>query len=158
MSFTITTFAEDSVRVALMEVVSTQLREQGFDVTAEPLPRDAVTWEDLDAFVIGWGTPYHPNTSLFAPFHSSQALAKGGENLGSYSNPDVDAALMEGRRGDKDAYLDFQEAIVEDPPYVWMTYLQALNAFPADFAGPTERTLEHHGFGLFWDVETWHWQ
>ncbi len=158
VSFTITTFAEDSVRVALMEVVSTQLREQGFDVTAEPLPRDAVKWEDLDAFVIGWGTPYHPNTSLFAPFHSSQALANDGENLGSYSNPDVDAALMAGRRGDSDAYASFQEAIAEDPPYVWMTYLQALNAFPADFSGPTERTLEHHGFGLFWDVETWHWE
>ncbi len=157
VSFTITTFAEDSVRVGLLEVVTTQLKEQGFDVTAEPLPRDAVKWEELDAFVIGWGTPYHPNTSLFAPFHSSQALAEGGENLGSYSNADADAALMEGRRGDNDAYLDFQKAIAQDPPYVWLVYLQALNAFPADFAGPTERTLEHHGFGLFWDVETWHW-
>ncbi len=157
VSFTIATFAEDSVRVGLLEVVTTQLKEQGFDVTAEPLPRDAVKWEDLDAFVIGWGTPYHPDTSLFAPFHSSQALAEGGENLGSYRNTDVDDALMAGRRGDTDAYVDFQKAIAQDPPYVWLVYLEALNAFPADFSGPTERTLEHHGFGLFWDVETWHW-
>lgn len=158
VSFTITTFAEDSVRVGLLEVVTTQLKEQGFDVTAEPLPRDAVEWADLDAFVIGWGTPYHPDTSLFAPFHSSQALAQGGENLGSYSNDEADAALLAGRRGSTDAYVDFQQAIATDPPYVWLVYLQALNAFPADFAGPTERTLEHHGFGLFWDVETWHWE
>ncbi len=163
VAFSISTFAEDALRVSLLEVVTTQLKEQGFEVTADPLPRDAVKWEELDAFVIGWGTPYHPDTSLFAPYHSSQVLAKGGSNLGSYVNSRVDAALEAGRvaqdeAAGAEAYTDFQEAIAEDPPYVWLVYLQALNAFPADFVGPTERTLEHHGYGLFWNVETWHWE
>lgn len=163
VEFSISTFAEDGLRVALLEVVTTQLKEQGFAVTANPLPRDAVEWEDLDAFVIGWGTPYHPDTSLFAPFHSSQVLAEGGSNLGSYVNPDVDAALEAGAVARDEivaaaAYTAFQEAIATDPPYVWLVYLQALNAFPADFVGPTERTLEHHGYGLFWNAETWHWE
>lgn len=160
VAFSISTFAEDALRVGLAEVVTTQLQEQGFDVTSNPLPRDAVTWEDLDAFVIGWGTPYHPDTSLYAPFHSSQVLAEGGSNLGSYRNADVDAALDEGKVAEDGAtaYTAFQQAIAADPPYVWLTYLEALNAFPADFTGPEQRTLEHHGYGLFWNVETWHWQ
>jgi peptide/nickel transport system substrate-binding protein len=117
----------------------------------------------VEAFVIGWGTPYHPDTSLFGPFHSSQVLAEGGSNLGSYVNPAVDAALEAGKVAQDEAaevaaYTQFQEAIAADPPYVWLVYLRALNAFPADFVGPTERTLEHHGYGLFWNVETWHWE
>ena len=78
VAFSISTFAEDALRVSLLEVVTTQLKKQGFEVTANPLPRDAVKWEDLDAFVIGWGTPYHPDTSLFAPFHSSQVPRRKG--------------------------------------------------------------------------------
>ncbi len=163
VSFSVSTFAEDDLRVAMGDVVTTQLKEQGFDAVADPQPRDAVTWEDLDTFVIGWGTPYHPDTSLYSPFHSSQVLAQGGSNLGSYVNADVDAALDAGRTArDEDAeaqaYGRFQEAIAEDPPYVWLAYLQALNAFPADFAGPQERTLEHHGYGLFWNAEDWRWE
>ncbi len=163
LTFAISSFAEDDVRVAMGDVLTTQLSEQGFDVRADPQPRDAVRWEDLDTFVIGWGTPYHPDTSLYGPFHSSQVLAEGGSNLGSYVNPEVDAALDAGRTAsdegaEEQAYEQFQQAVAADPPYVWLAYLQALNAFPADFAGPQERTLEHHGYGLFWDVEDWHWE
>lgn len=164
MAFSISTFAEDPLRVGLLDVVTTQLNEQGFQVIADPKPRDYVVdhWADLDAFVIGWGTPYYPDTSLSGPFDSSQALALGGSNLSSYSDPAVDEALQAGRRAvgeqaQQDAYAAFQRAIIENPPYAWLAYLQTLNAFPANFAGPTQRTLEHHGYGLFWNVETWHW-
>jgi peptide/nickel transport system substrate-binding protein len=164
MQFSISTFAEDPLRVALLNVVATQLTEAGFDVTAAPKPRDYVVdnWGALDAFVIGWGTPYHPDTSLYGPFHSSQVLAKDGSNFGSYANSAVDAALDAGRTATEEArtaaaYQRFQEAIAADPPYLWLVYLQAINAFPADFEGPTDRTLEHHGYGLFYNAETWHW-
>jgi len=164
MAFSISTFAEDPLRVALLNVVATQLREAGFDVTAEPRARDYVVdnWDALDAFVIGWGTPYHPDTSLYGPFHSSQVLAKDGSNYGSYANATADAAMDAGRAATEQpqaeaAYQQFQQAIADDPPYLWMVYLQAINAFPAGFEGPSERTLEHHGYGLFSNAETWHW-
>ncbi|GAA3728402.1 peptide/nickel transport system substrate-binding protein [Spinactinospora alkalitolerans] len=160
VSFELTTFAEDGVRTAMIEVLATQFREQGFDVTAEPRPRDAVDWEEVEAFLIGWGTPYDPDSSLYGPFHSSEALAEGGSNYGSYANDDVDAALEEGR-GSSDAdtrsaaYAEFQQALAEDPPYVWVAYLEAVNAVPADLEGPRERTLAHHGYGFFYNAEEW---
>ncbi|GAB3206783.1 ABC transporter substrate-binding protein [Marinactinospora thermotolerans] len=160
VSFELTTFAEDGVRSAMIEVVATQLREQGFDVTAEPRPRDAVDWAGLESFLIGWGTPYDADSSLYGPFHSSEALADGGSNYGSYANDEVDAALEAGRGTNDEAeraaaYADFQRALAEDPPYVWLTYLDAVNAVPANLTGPQERALAHHGYGFFWNVEDW---
>lgn len=160
VEFELTTFAEDGLRAAMIEVLATQLREQGFDVTAEPTPRDSVDWAEVQAFLIGWGTPYDPDGSLYGPFHSTEALGKGGSNYGSYANKKVDGALDRGRRTGgteerRDAYADLQRELVDDPPYVWVSYLDAVNAVPADLEGPRERTLAHHGYGFFWNVHDW---
>ncbi|WP_240487413.1 ABC transporter substrate-binding protein [Actinomadura flavalba] len=162
--FELSTFAEDSARVAILNVAATQLKQQGFDVVPNPRPRDWVraNWGKLEAFVVGWGTPYDPDTSVFGPFHSSEALAEGGSNYGTYRNAEVDAALERGRNTAdpaerKAAYADFQRALAADPPFVWIAYLQADNAVPAALTGPTKRTLGHHGYGFFWNAETWAW-
>ncbi|MFF5260503.1 ABC transporter substrate-binding protein [Actinomadura viridis] len=160
--FELSTFAEDSARVAILNVAATQLKAQGFDVVPNPRPRDWVRkhWGDLEAFVVGWGTPYDPDTSVYGPFHSSQALDKGGSNYGTYANRDVDKALDRGRdasdpSGREAAYADFQKALAEDPPFVWISYLQTSNAVPASLKGPARRTLGHHGYGFFWNAEKW---
>ncbi|MFC4911437.1 ABC transporter substrate-binding protein [Actinomadura gamaensis] len=162
--FELSTFAEDSSRVAILNVSATQLRQAGFDVRPNPRPRDWVRkhWGDLDAFVVGWGTPYDPDSSVFGPLSSSEVLAKGGSNYGSYSNPAVDKALAEGRDTDdpavrKRAYADLQKALAEDPPFVWISYLKTDNAVPTTLKGPRQRTLGHHGYGFFWNAEKWSW-
>ncbi|CAM4030228.1 ABC transporter substrate-binding protein [Nocardiopsis rhodophaea] len=160
VAFDLTTFAEDGLRASMIEVLATQLREQGFDVTAKPEPRDAVKWDKLETFLIGWGTPYDPDGALYGPFHSSEALADNGSNYGSYANDDADQALEEGRSTSdeqtrKKAYTDFQQALVEDPPYVFVSYLDAINAVPSNLEGLKERTLAHHGYGFFWNAEDW---
>ncbi|MFD0689156.1 ABC transporter substrate-binding protein [Actinomadura fibrosa] len=160
--FELTTFAEDSLRVAILNVAATQLKQQGFDIDPRPRPRDWVRkhWGDLQGFVVGWGTPYDPDSSVYGPFASSQALAKGGSNYGSYSNRAADKALEEGRSTldpakRKAAYTAFQQALQDDPPFVWISYLTTINAVPANLTGPVQRTLGHHGYGFFWNAETW---
>lgn len=165
LRFELSTFAEDSLRVAILNVAATQLRQQGFDVVPTPRPRDWVRrhWSDLEVFVVGWGTPYDPDTSVYGPFHSSEALAEGGSNFGSYDNPAADKALEDGRGTldpdrRKAAYDAFQQALQDDPPFVWISYLKAINAVPDDLAGPQQRTLGHHGYGFFWNAETWRYR
>ncbi|MFC7728494.1 ABC transporter substrate-binding protein [Actinomadura keratinilytica] len=162
VAFELTTFAEDSLRVAILNVSATQLRQQGFDVDPRPRPRDWVRkhWGDLQGFVVGWGTPYDPDSAVYGPFSSSQALDKGGSNYGSYSNPAADKALEEGRSAldpakRKAAYTAFQQALQDDPPFLWIAYLQTINAVPENLSGPARRTLGHHGYGFFWNAETW---
>ncbi|MEU6037661.1 ABC transporter substrate-binding protein [Actinomadura sp. NPDC047616] len=160
--FELSTFAEDSLRVAILNVAATQLKQQGFDVVPNPRPRDWVRkhWGDLQMFVVGWGTPYDPDSSVYGPFASSQALSKGGSNYGSYANPAADKALEEGRSTldpakRKAAYTAFQQALQDDPPFVWIAYLKTINAVPKNLTGPAQRTLGHHGYGFFWNAETW---
>jgi peptide/nickel transport system substrate-binding protein len=162
--FELSTFAEDSARVAILNVAATQLKKQGFDVVPNPRPRDWVrkNWGKLEAFVVGWGTPYDPDSSVYGPFHSSQSLANGGSNYGTYGNPDVDKALDKARGTSdpaerKAAYGDFQKTLAEDPPFVWIAYLHTSNAVPASLKGPQRRTLGHHGYGFFWNAEKWSW-
>lgn len=107
-------------------------------------------WGDLQAFVVGWGTPYDPDSSVYGPFASSQVPAKGGSNYGSYSDPVADKALDEGRSTldpakRKAAYTAFRQALQDDPPYVWISYLKTINAVPKNLTGPARRTLGHHG-------------
>ncbi|MBO2445872.1 hypothetical protein J4573_02100 [Actinomadura barringtoniae] len=162
--FELSTFAEDSARVAILNVAATQLKKAGFDVVPNPRPKDWVRkhWGELDAFVVGWGTPYDADSSVYGPFHSSEALDKGGSNYGTYANTDVDKALDRGRdtadpAERRAAYADFQKALVDDPPFVWISYLQTTNAVPATLRGPARRTLGHHGYGFFWNAEKWSW-
>ncbi len=150
------------LRVAILNVSATQLRKQGFDVDPRPRPRDWVRkhWGDLQGMVVGWGTPYDPDSSVYGVFASSQALAKGGSNYGTYSNPAADKALEEGRSTldpakRKAAYIAFQKALQDDPPFVWISYLKTINAVPKNLTGPAQRTLGHHGYGFFWNAETW---
>jgi peptide/nickel transport system substrate-binding protein len=162
VGFELTTFAEDSLRVAILNVSATQLRKQGFDVDTRPRPREWVRkhWRDLAGRVVGWGTPYDPDSSVYGPFASSQALDKGGSNYGSYGNRAADRALEDGRSTldpvkRKAAYADFQQALQDDPPFVWISYLKTINAVPESLTGPAQRTLGHHGYGIFWNAETW---
>lgn len=162
VGFELTTFADDSLRVAILNVSATQLKKQGFDVRPYPRPSDWVRkhWADLHAFVIGWGTPYDPDSSVYGPFSSSQVLAKGGSNYGNYVNHTADKALDAGRSTldpaeRKTAYTRFQQALQDDTPFVWICYLKTINAVPENLTGPAQRTLGHHGYGFFWNAETW---
>ena len=58
----------------------------------------AITIEEADAFMIGWGSPYDADHHTFSLFHSAESsLTESGYNYGSYSNKTVDALLEKGR-------------------------------------------------------------
>ncbi|MEV5828684.1 ABC transporter substrate-binding protein [Spirillospora sp. NPDC052242] len=165
VAFELTTFAEDSLRVAMLNVAATQLKQQGFDVKPAPRSSDWVRkhWGDLDAAVVGWGTPYDPDSSVYGVFHTDEAIGDGGSNLGSYSNEEADKALDKGRSTldpaeRKTAYTDFQKALQDDPPFAWIGYLKAVNAVPENLTGPQQRTIGHHGYGFFWNAQTWRYE
>ena len=82
-------------------------------------------------------------------------------NYGSYSNGTVDETLRQARTTSNQdergaAYRDFQQALAEDPAYDFICYLTALYGANNRVSGiSTEKTLGHHGAGIFWNIETW---
>ncbi|MGN7386107.1 ABC transporter substrate-binding protein [Sporosarcina sp. SAFN-015] len=163
LSFTITAPASDAVRVNMANYVAEGFKSIGADVNVAALDWSAITIEETDAFMIGWGSPYDADHHTYSLFHSSESSLTGsGYNYGSYSNKKVDALLEKGRlsmdeQERKTSYMDFQEELANDPAFAFIAYVNAVYGIHGNIEGVKERTLGHHGSGFLWNVEEWKW-
>ncbi len=163
LAFTITSPASDSVRVNMANYVAEGFKKIGADVKVAALDWSAITIEDTDAFMIGWGSPYDADHHTHILFHSEESSLTGtGYNYGSYSNPKVDKLLEQGRleinpENRQKLYMEFQEELAIDPPYDFIAYVNAVYGMNKNISGVKERVLGHHGSGFLWNVEEWTW-
>ncbi|WP_142826282.1 ABC transporter substrate-binding protein [Planococcus soli] len=150
---------QDTVRVALANVVSEQLKPFGIVANPKPIDQNAINYEAEEALIIGWGSEFDPDDHTYRLFHSSE-IGDGQYNFGSYQNEKVDELLLKARTTTntderKAYYQQFQEEITNDPPYNFLVYLEALYGVNEDVSGISTRTLGHHGFGVLWNIEEW---
>lgn len=150
---------QDTVRVALANVVSEQLKPLGIKAVPKPIDQHAVKYDGEEALIIGWGSEFDPDDHTYRLFHSSE-IGDGQYNFGSYRNEKVDELLMKARTTTdiekrKDYYTQFQEELAVDPPYNFLVYLKALYGVNKNVTGISTRTLGHHGFGVLWNIEEW---
>jgi peptide/nickel transport system substrate-binding protein len=124
------------------------------DVASQPNNFQAVT----DNF----GSPADPD-SVFIVLDSTASLNTGGYNIFDYSNPTVDAGLIEGRTSSdpgarRSAYAKVQAALAADPPYIWgvaqacnVVVSNAISGYQRDF---TERNDLCPGF-VYYNISAW---
>ncbi|MGH8905425.1 MAG: ABC transporter substrate-binding protein [Egibacteraceae bacterium] len=141
------------------------LAEIGIDVTVEAV--DTPAYLDrlaTDPWLHGIGTPYDPDTELWARYHSSLADdGDPGTNRAGMRNPDVDAALEAGRATTdrdqrRDSYTDLQHALAEDGSYLHLLERAITVVVPADVEGiEVQLQGSPHGFprGIAWSLERW---
>lgn len=149
----------DPVRVALANVVAEQLKPYGISVNLKPLDWSAINLEEVDAFVIGWGSEFDPDDHTYRIFHSSQ-IGNGLNNLNAYQNSKVDQLLTDARTNTdkverKVLYEQFQQELANDPAFNFLVYLDAIYGVSKKVSGISDRTLGHHGFGVLWNIEDW---
>ncbi|WP_053364834.1 ABC transporter substrate-binding protein [Bacillus sp. FJAT-27245] len=159
LEFDLVSPASDPVRVALANIVAEQLKPLGIAVIQKPLDWSAINLEEADAFVIGWGSEFDPDDHTYRIFHSSQ-IGDGLYNLNAYRNAKVDRLLTDARihtdQGQRKKYYEqFQRELALDPAFNFLVYLDALYGVDKSVSGISNRTLGHHGFGLFWNIEEW---
>ncbi len=163
LSFTITVPASDAVRVNMANYVAEGFKSIGANVDVAALDWSAITIEETDAFMIGWGSPYDADHHTYILFHSEESSVTGsGYNYGSYSNAKVDALLEKGRLSTDEkerqaSYMAFQEELANDPAFAFIAYVNAVYGVHGNIEGVKERTLGHHGSGFLWNVEEWKW-
>lgn len=157
LSFTITCMEGDETRVDLAQVVSQQLKDLGVEVKVDVSSN--VDWENQDAFLIGWGSPFDPDDHTYKVFGTDK-----GSNYSGYSNLAVDELLTKARGTSneeerKSYYNEFQEELAKDIPYTFLAYIDAIYVGSENITGIDEDTvLGHHGVGLFYNVEDWSWK
>jgi len=157
LSFKITTFAHDPVRVAFANALSTQFKQIGVDAIPDPRERGSFNIGDVETFLLGWGSPFDPDDHTYRLFHSSQI---GKWNYQNYKNDKVDVLLLKARQtADRSErlklYSDFQTELANDPAFNFLAYLDVALVTNKKLSGIKERVLGHHGAGYIWNVEEW---
>src|SRR5690606_4788944 len=160
--FTLMYPAADSVRQSIALAVQSAAAEIGIDVALEGLSWEAIAPRMReDAIVFGAGTPYGPDLSLYAQFHSSLAC-QGFSNPGGYASAEVDALLEEGRRTQEpdarhEIYREVQRVLAEEQPWVFVAFLDHAYVIRQPWTGFPEVVEPHeHGFngGPCWDLRS----
>ncbi|MEU6646667.1 ABC transporter substrate-binding protein [Saccharomonospora sp. NPDC046836] len=160
----------DLLRRDLSAAFASEALKLGFDVTIEGVDFDqAEPRAGQDAILLGGGdTPYDVDSLIYKALHSSYPAAGAFyDNASRYTDPEMDAALHEGRISvDTDArveaYQKVQDLYLDDPSMVLLafldhTYVQKKSVGEAWNGTPT--LLEPHEHGTAWgpwvDIDKW---
>ena len=145
---------DDTVRVTIATVVRSQLERVGIDASIEILEwatfLDATANGTHEMFIMGWtSVTADADYGLFPLFHSSMFGAGG--NRAFYSNERVDQ-LLEQAREELDAeirlayYLEIQEIIVRDAPWVFLNVGENVIGLRENVRGFVANPSGHHRF------------
>lgn len=154
LQFELTANENEQERIDLANIAAQQLKEIGVDCNVNVTSN--IDWENQDAYLIGWGSPYDADDHTYKVFGTEK-----GSNYSYYSNNEVDQYLTLARQTADEVkratyYEKFQQALAEDPPYSFFVYLDANYVASTKISGISEKAvLGHHGVGLFWNIEEW---
>ena len=145
---------DDATRVSIATVVARQLSEIGINVEIQSLEWGAYLEQTAEGnhemFILGWTTvTADADYGLFPLFHSSQFGAGGNRTF--FENSRVDELLEAGRTtNDPDArlayYLEAQEIIVEEAPWLFLHVGETLVGTQANINGFKLNPSGHHTF------------
>lgn len=154
LTFTVSCSEGDQVRVDMANICAQQFKAIGVDMKVAVQAK--IDWENQEAFLIGWGSPFDPDDHTYKVFGTGK-----GSNYNSYSNAKVDELLQKARETDVkaeriDYYREFQAELTKDMPYTFITYIDAIYVAKPNLKGVTAETvLGHHGVGIFYNVTDW---
>ncbi len=154
LSFEIVCGEGDQVRIDMANICSQQLKAIGVD--AKVVVNAKIDWANQDSYLIGWGSPFDPDDHTYKVFGTGK-----GANYNAYSNLKIDEILQKARETDNEEeriklYKEFQEEMVKEMPYTFISYIDAIYVGKSGIKGLTKETvLGHHGVGIFWNIEEW---
>ena len=145
---------DDTTRVSIATIVSNQLGQIGIDVEIVGMEwgtyLEQTSEGNHDMFMLGWtAVTADADYGLYPLFHSSQFGAGGNRTF--YGNDRVDELLAVGRStSDVDQrltyYLEAQEIIVEDAPWVFLNVGETLIGASEQVNGFKINPSGHHTF------------
>lgn len=154
LAFTINCMEGDMVRIDMANVCVQELKAIGVNSKVEI--KSDIDWENQEAFLAGWGSPFDPDDNTYKVFGTDKASNNQG-----YSNEKVDELLKKARETeDKETrinlYKEFQHELTQDLPMTFLAYIDAIYISKKNIVGMTPETiLGHHGVGIFWNIEYW---
>lgn len=171
LEFDLIYFTSSYERRDIAVAVSTDLAKVGIKANLVGKSWDEVTMADWhNEIVRAGGSCLDPDVYNYNEF-GSKFINQGYWNMASYSNPEVDKLLEEGRTTfDKDErkkiYQQFQSIIADDQPTVFIAFSNNVYAISDKITGIVPRIGTHVGSGndgsiignIWWNAEVWNKQ
>jgi peptide/nickel transport system substrate-binding protein len=160
--------SSNSERKDIAIAIKTDLAKIGIKVELVGKSWDEISFEVFrsNLIVMAWGSPFDPDDQNYQLW-SSKFIGNGWWNSASYSNPEVDKLLEEGRTTfDKEKrkriYQDLQTILADDQPVAFIAFCNYVYALNDGITGIVPRNAPH-GQGnnggitgeLWWNVEDW---
>lgn len=157
LAFTIMTNQGNKMRELSCEIIQAQLKKIGVKadirvVEWSTFVHQFIDKKDFEAVLLGWSLSRDPDQ--YSIWNSKQT-GEGQYNFVSYSNPEVDKLLDEGRKTfdtakRKAAYNRLHRILAEDLPYIFLYYPESLPVIHKRFRGP-----EVAPAGIGWNFPKW---
>ena len=167
--FTLMFPSSDSVRQAIAEDVSNQLKEMGIKVTTEGVGWD-VAYDRAESEPLVWGWGAHTPMELYNIYHTLEDVGIGQAEYSPYANERVDNYMDEALAADdlEESYELWQKAQWDgttgitqegDIPWIWLVNIDHLY-FIRDGLNVADQKLHPHGHGwsIVNNVDQWSWE
>lgn len=159
----------DSVRQAIAEDVSNQLREIGIDVKTESAGWDTA-YDSAQSSAVVWGWGAHTPMELYNIYHTRSETGIGQALYSPYANEAVDRYMDEALAAKdlEESYQMWQKAQWDgktgitqegDIPWIWLCNVDHLY-FVRDGLKIAEQKIHPHGHGwsIVNNVDQWSWE
>ena len=156
-SFVLTAPVSSPVRVDLATLLASQLQRLGIEAKVDVKDWAVIDIPQTQALILGGGLPGDADDDLYRFF--SSYMLDAGSNYSGFSNPDVDALLIAGRRTTNDLqrvqiYRRLQRELTENPAYNYLVYLEHVYGVRKGLQG-FQKKIFGHGTSPLWNIEQW---
>jgi peptide/nickel transport system substrate-binding protein len=160
----------EGARIEFMDLVATQVRDCGVELTVIPADQDTVLGplseyphvpggyqEPFEATFLGFGHGFDPHDETWSSRHVSSAENPLGANFMGYANPRIDELLERGiaaydQRERARIYREFQQLLAEDHAALFAWAFRINEAIDRDL-GLTDGELNLGTWSWFWQLE-----
>jgi peptide/nickel transport system substrate-binding protein len=168
LDFTLIYASSDAERKDMSIALKTDLAKIGINLELVGKSWDEISYDVFrdNLMVMAWGSPFDPDEQNYENW-GSKYIGNDWWNAASYSNPEVDKLLEEGRttfdkQKRKAIYQNLQTILAEDQPVAFMVFGNYVYALNDKIVGIAPRNGPH-GEGntggimgeLWWNVEQW---
>ena len=159
LSFEMYAMSGDSLRVALITLLQAEFQKYGIDAKAIAKPSGSFAYDEVQSALLGWGSPYDADFHTYRVFGYVDGV-RPDWNFSNYKNDKVSKSLKQARSTNNKAqrkkeYAKFINALHEDPPFLFLVYLDFPLVANKEIKGIKTQILGHHGVGFTWNAYEW---
>lgn len=165
LSFDIYTFNFDLLRTQMAYYIKQELDKLGINAKVFAKEHGSFEIDKVDSFLIGWGSVYGADFYTYRVFSKEYDVEtnENGLNYNHYDDSEVSKYLSLARTTDDEKlkseyYTKAMLALKDNPPYVFLAYIDYVIAYNKNLKGIKNHTLGHHGNGYLYGIEDFYFE